>query len=132
MKTIKIPYYLNRIFTSLDGKKIEENTQLKPSDFFEIQIEKNDEIDEELLKSPPISFYFAILMAQTPIGPQEIRVPIENTINIKQAFENFDFAVEHFLQENKSNIVSASEADLNMIENLTSNKNKTSKSKLIL
>jgi len=122
---INIPIRKVEIFQAEDGRKIEQHTTKFMS---KTEIEEN--INENEINQNNI-IYFGVAHLETPMGPQEIRFPIEAK-NLKEAFYNFVENLNLMVKELEkvgNQISTASQQDLNMIDAMENQK--PSKGKII-
>lgn len=101
----EIPVAKIRSYQSNDGRKIEEYI----FDFTIIEEKDDDdnilssEIGDLLPKQVQVN-YIGVAAAQTPVGMQELKFPIEAE-TLEEAFAKFNSSIEGFLKENESQII---------------------------
>jgi len=115
---IKIPIRKIEIFQAEDGRKIEQHTTQFAMKIEVDKIPENNDIDLS------DKVYFGVANLDTPMGPQEIKFPIEAK-NLKEAFSNFidnlNLMVKE-LEKAHSQISTASQHDLQMIDAMSDQK----------
>ena len=122
---IEIPIRKVEIFQAEDGRKIEQHTTK-----FVLKTETEEDIDKSEINQDDI-VYFGVAHLETPIGPQEIKFPIEAK-NLKEAFINFVENLQEMVKELEkahNQISPASQHDLQMIDAMENQK--PSKGKII-
>ena len=103
-----IPIRKVNVYQSEDGRKIEEH-KTKFSLIEEIDLDKN-EIDINVKDV----IYIGVATIPTNMGSQEIKFPVEAD-SLKEAFEKFELSLQKVFEESESQIVRASQSDLDIL-----------------
>ena len=101
---INIPIREVKIYQSEDGKRIEEHKTVK-----QITVEIEDSEVDNIDTSSHV--YIGIASINSPMGPQEIKFPIE-VDNLEDAFLNFIPTIENLMEEMQSHIIDPTDNEL--------------------
>ena len=113
-----IPIRKVNVYQSEDGRKIEEH-KTKLSVIEEIDIDKN-EIDINV--KDIIYIGVATIPTYMSMNTQEIKFPVEAD-SLKEAFEKFELSLQKVFEESESQIIHASQSDLNILTRLNEGDN---------